>query len=126
MRVTVVGLGPGPADLLTAAAQRWLAQSEVPVFARTRFHPALDGVAFDSLDDVYEGAASLADVDALLVQRLLGSSVDVVLAVPGDGVLGESVLSGLRAAGVVVEVLPGVPLGIGALACAGVDAADGV
>jgi len=126
MRVTVVGLGPGPADLLTLAASRLLGQSDVPVVARTRFHPALDGLNVSSLDDVYDAASSLAEVDALLVQRLLAVGSDVVLAVPGDGVLGESMVRSLRAAGASVDVVPGVPLALGALAVAGIAAADGV
>src|SRR6185436_7936046 len=94
---------------------------------RTRLHPALDGVAVQSLDSVYETAASLSEVDGLLVDRLLAAgNDDVVLAVPGDGVLGESVLYSLRSAGVAVDVVPGVPLAIGALAATGVEASDGV
>jgi len=126
VRVTVVGLGPGPADLLTVAAAHWLRQAEVPVLARTRFHPALASLPIASLDDVYERAATLDEVDALLVERLLAVGRDVVLAVPGDGLLGESVLGGLRAAGATVEVVPGVPLAIGALTCAGIDTPDGL
>jgi len=124
--VTVIGLGPGPAELLTLAAQRWLTQTAVPVFARTRLHPALEGVACVGLDSVYESAPTLGEVDGLLVARLLASGGDVVLAVPGDGVLGESILSGLRAAGASVGVVAGVPLGIGALAAAGIEVSDGV
>jgi tetrapyrrole methylase family protein/MazG family protein len=123
MRVTVVGLGPGPADLLTGAAVRALQQSRV--VARTRLHPALDALDVESLDDVYDQAVSLADVETGLVERLLGAAGDVVLAVPGDGLLGESVVQRLRDEGAQVDVVPGVPLGVGALAAAGVDATDG-
>src|SRR5438105_1278281 len=125
MRVTAVGLGPGPSDLLTVAAQRLLGQARVPLVARTRFHPALDGLAVTSLDSVYEHATSLADVDDALVAELVAMGDDVVLALPGDGTLGESVLDRLRSAGVEVDVVPGVPLGIGALAAAGLSAVDG-
>jgi tetrapyrrole methylase family protein / MazG family protein len=126
VRVTVVGLGPGPADLLTSAALRLLQQPDRPIFARTRFHPALAGFAFTSLDAVYDQAASLADVEQTLVSRLLDAGDDIVLAVPGDGVLGESVLGRLREAGATVEVVPGVALAIGALAGVGLSASDGV
>ncbi len=125
MRVTVVGLGPGPSSLLTVAALE--AARGTRVVARTRFHPALSALdaEFESLDEVYDRATSLADVEAGLVERLLATGDDVVLAVPGDGVLGESVLQRLRSAGAVIDVVPGVPLGVGALAAAGLDATDG-
>jgi tetrapyrrole methylase family protein / MazG family protein len=126
MRVTVVGLGPGPADLLTAAAVRLLHQPDRPVFARTALHPALAGLSVQGLDAVYEHAASLVEVETTLVRQLLDAGEDIVLAVPGDGVLGESVLERLREAGASVEVMPGVPLAVGALAAVGLSAADGV
>src|SRR5207253_440343 len=47
------------------------------------------------------------------------------LAVPGDGILGEAVLRRLRDAGARVEVVPGVPLGVSALAAAAMPAVDG-
>jgi tetrapyrrole methylase family protein/MazG family protein len=129
MRVTVVGLGPGPAEWISAAGVARLRTPGLRVFARTRLHPALttvlDGLAWASLDDVYEQAASLAEVESAIVSRLVASGSDVVLAVPGDGVLGESVLAALRLAGATVEVVPGVALAVGALLAAGVAAGDG-
>jgi tetrapyrrole methylase family protein/MazG family protein len=85
----------------------------------------LDGVAWESLDALYERAASLAEVESAIVARLVDSGSDVVLAVPGDGILGEGVLRALRAAGATVDVVPGVPLAVGALLAAGLSAADG-
>jgi tetrapyrrole methylase family protein/MazG family protein len=95
------------------------------VFARTRWHPALDGVRCESFDDVYEQAGSLEEVHAVVAERLLAAGGDAVLAVPGDGVLGEAVLARLRDGGASVDVIPGVPLGAGALASAGIAAPDG-
>ncbi len=97
------------------------------MFARTRLHPALEAlhVACESFDSIYEAADSLDTVHKQIAQRLLTAGEHVVLAVPGDGVLGEAVLVLLRAGGASVEVIPGVPLAIGALAAAGIDAADG-
>src|SRR5438105_3809506 len=130
MRVSVVGLGPGPADLVTPAAQTRLRLPGARVFVRTRFFPNLDqllaGVEWQSLDDLYEHAASMPELQSAMAKRVLeASSSEVVLAVPGDGTLGEAVLDQLRAGGAVVELVAGVPLGLAALVVAGLSAADG-
>jgi tetrapyrrole methylase family protein/MazG family protein len=100
------------------------------VFARTRLFPRLDellaGVPWKSFDSVYETAASLDGVNSTIASRLLAASDEVVLAVPGDGMLGEALLELLVAGGATVDVVPGVPLGIGALAAARVTACDGL
>ena len=130
MRVSVVGLGPGPLDWVTPAALARLRLPGARAFVRTRFFPnlerVLEGVEWQSFDDLYERSESLADVEMAMAERLLeAAESDVVLGVPGDGVLGEAVLTTLREGGAVVEVVPGVPLGVGALAAAGLAAADG-
>src|SRR5712692_358872 len=126
MRVSVVGLGPGPEDCVTAAARARLYLPGARVFARTRFFPGLErllaGVLWESFDDLYERAESLQELQIALAKRLLDaggacdairardgsdardavgptlsgnrlaaretSGLEVVLAVPGDGVLG--------------------------------------
>jgi len=129
MRVWVVGLGPGPLDLITPAALARLRTPGQRVFVRTRFFPGLaellEGIAFSSFDDVYESASTLDEVHSAIVSQLTSAGDEVVLTVPGDGVLGEAVLAHLRAAGAAVDVIPGVPLGTGALAAAGLSASDG-
>jgi tetrapyrrole methylase family protein/MazG family protein len=130
MRVSVIGLGPGPLDLITLAAKNRLHAPGARVFVRTRFFPGIDellaGVVWESFDDLYERAESLPDVYARMSERLLeAGNEDVVLAVPGDGTLGEALLDRLRGQNVRVEVLPGVALGTAALAAAGVSAPDG-
>ncbi len=126
MRVTVVGLGPGPASWLTLAAVERLGATDARVFARTRLHPALPpDLDCESFDALYERSASLAELEARMVERLLSAGTDVVLAVPGDGALGESLLGALRSAGADVDVIPGVPLAVGALASVGLAAPDG-
>jgi tetrapyrrole methylase family protein / MazG family protein len=127
MRITVVGLGPGPAEWVSPAAVACLRGERV--FARTALHLALKAldVRCESFDAVYDQAATLDDVHDAIAQRLLGASADeVALAVPGDGMLGEALLERLRAGGAEVRVVPGVPLAIGALAASGVSASDGV
>src|SRR5579859_965544 len=129
MRVSVVGLGPGPLDWITPAAVARLRLPKARVFVRTRFFPGLDallaGVDWSSFDDVYDAASSLSEVQSEIASRLLGAGDEVVLAVPGDGVLGEALLARLRDGGATLEVVPGVPLGTGALAAAGLSAPDG-
>jgi len=129
MRVSVVGLGPGPSEWISPAVIARLRTPGARVFARTRFFPGLDrildGLDWDSFDAIYETASSLEEVNASIADRVLGSGEEAVLAVPGDGMLGEAVLEPLRAAGANVEIIPGVPLGIGALAAADVGAAEG-
>src|SRR5437588_10897869 len=99
MRVTVVGLGPGPREWITPAALARLHTPGARVFARTRFFPdlerILDGLVWESFDALYETAASLDEVNALMATRLLSAGEHAVLAVPGDGTLGEAVLSRL-------------------------------
>jgi tetrapyrrole methylase family protein / MazG family protein len=129
MRITVVGLGPGPADWLSAAAVGVLRRPGALVFARTALHPALKAldVRCESFDAVYDRASTLEEVHAAIAERLLGASADeVALAVPGDGMLGEALLDRLRGGGAEVRVVPGVPLAIGALATSGVSASEGV
>jgi tetrapyrrole methylase family protein/MazG family protein len=103
------------------------------VYLRTRFFPGIEallaGVHWESFDDVYERAESLADVHEQMATRLLEAGDDgtpVVFGVPGDGTLGEAVRERLQTTGsVTIETVPGVPLGVGALASAGLPASVG-
>ena len=129
MRVSVVGLGPGPLAWISSAAVDRLRTPGARVFVRTRLFPNIDellaGLSWESFDELYETAESLDQVNRGMAERLLASGGDVVLAVPGDGTLGEAVLERLREAGAEVEVVPGVPFGVAALATAAVPATDG-
>src|SRR5260370_25694673 len=156
MRVSVVGLGPGPLDWMSPAAASRLRLPGARVFARTRFFPSLErvleGVEWQSFDDLYEQAESLAELEVAMAERLLEAGAvrdatqethlsnervapevaipesvvgEVVLAVPGDGILGEAVLARLREGGATVEVVPGMPPGVSPWAAAGLAANDG-
>src|SRR5437660_1484468 len=129
MRVSVVGLGPGPLAWISSAAIDRLRTPGARVFVRTRFFPNLDqllaGSSWESFDELYETASSLDQVNRGMAERLLASGDNVVLAVPGDGTLGEAVLERLRDGRADVEVVPGVPFGVAALAAAAQPAADG-
>src|SRR5205823_4224629 len=70
MRLSVVGLGPGPSEWIAPAATTRLRNPGARVFARTRFFPnlaeILEGVAWESFDGAYETAASFDDVNATI------------------------------------------------------------
>jgi tetrapyrrole methylase family protein/MazG family protein len=129
VRVSIVGLGPGPADWLTAAATARLHTPGARIFVRTRHFPSLgqllSGLAWESFDALYEQAASLEDVHTVMAGQLLEAGEEVVLAVPGDGAVGEAVLDRLRAGGAAVEIVPGIGSGVAAIAAANLPAADG-
>src|SRR5215467_12573635 len=112
MRVTLVGLGPGPREWITPAAINALRSPQARVFARTRHFPGLSAVLADreweSFDDLYETAASLDDVHRQMVERLLSAGDEVVLAVPGDGTIGEAIVAALLEKNTTIEVVPGI------------------
>jgi tetrapyrrole methylase family protein / MazG family protein len=129
MRVSVVGLGPGPSEWISSAAIARLRTPGARVFVRTRFFPHVEqilaGINWESFDQLYETADSLDEVHQQMAERLLSAGDEVVLAVPGDGVLGEAALRHLRDRGAQLEVVPGVALGVSALAAASMPAVDG-
>jgi tetrapyrrole methylase family protein/MazG family protein len=85
----------------------------------------LEDVSWESFDALYESAESLEQVNRSIVECLLAAGDLAVLAVPGDGLVGEAVVVLLQSGGATVNVVPGVPLGVGALAAAGLGASDG-
>jgi len=131
--LTIVGLGPGPAEWVTAGAVAVLRRPGARVFVRTALHPAvtalLGGLPYESFDAAYEAAADFPSLQQEIAGRLLrarDAGLDVVLAVPGDGVVGEALVAELGRQKQLFMVLPGVPLGLGALAAAGIPASDGL
>ncbi|MFC7878796.1 uroporphyrinogen-III C-methyltransferase [Isoptericola sp. NPDC057391] len=126
-RVTLVGAGPGAADLLTYRAWRALTTADVVVTDRL--------VPREVLDDLDPGVEVVdvgktpgrhtlpqQEIDALIVARALAGE-HVVRLKGGDpfvfGRGGEEVAA-CRAAGVPVEVVPGVSSALAAPALAGV------
>jgi tetrapyrrole methylase family protein/MazG family protein len=95
-RVTIVGLGPGDASLLTVEARDVLAAAP-EVWLRTARHPAVAGLppgpAYHSFDDVYERGASFEDVYGEIVGHVLDLAArpgGVTYAVPGHPSFGEA------------------------------------
>ena len=98
-KITVVGLGPAGPDLLTDSV-RQLLTGDLPVYLRTREHPAAsvapNAVTFD---DVYNAAETIESVYEEIVERLIVASAvtDIVYAVPGSPLIAESTVEKLRA-----------------------------
>ena len=95
--ITVVGLGPADASLLTSAA----IEAHDRRFLRTRVHPAAAAVADAvSFDDVYDEAPTFDAVYERIVERLVAeaASGDLLYAVPGSPLVLERTVELLREA----------------------------
>ena len=117
MTLSIVGLGPGSAGLLTAETAALLA-SGVPVILRTRRHPVVkelsDASAWQDCDDLYQVAGSFDAAYAAVAERVLEAAAggDVVYAVPGHPLFAErtvvEILRGSEQRGVTVRVCAAV------------------
>ena len=91
-RVTVVGLGPGGPDLVTAGTLDALEVAR-PRILRTTRHPAADLLGgTDSCDDLYDTAERIEDVYPAVVERVVALAAehgDVLYAVPGSPLVAE-------------------------------------
>jgi tetrapyrrole methylase family protein/MazG family protein len=93
MAITIVGLGPGSPAQLTVGVLEAL-RSGRPVLMRTGIHPTMAalqamGITYTTCDDLYELGNSFEEVYQAVVERVL-SYDDVVFAVPGHPLVGES------------------------------------
>ncbi len=90
--VTICGLGPGSADLVTAQTAKLLGAAET-VFLRTRHHPSADlASGATSFDDIYERADSFADVYREIADRVVDGALSTgsaVYCVPGSPLILE-------------------------------------
>lgn len=117
--ITLLGLGPGDANLLTREAWEVLAASE-RAYVRTRHHPAVAGLppqlALHDFDHLYEGAASFDDVYARIAEAVIEvartSSAGVIYAVPGHPLVGEAsvrlILGRARQLGIPTRIVAGL------------------
>jgi tetrapyrrole methylase family protein/MazG family protein len=134
--ITVVGLGPGDPALLTREA--WLLLSEADeVFLRTRQHPAIaslpDRLTLHSFDHLYDERGSFDEVYQAIVDQLMAladAPSGIVYAVPGDPMVGEATVSGVRgralSTGLRFDVVHGVSFIEPCLRAVGTDALDGL
>lgn len=136
MTITIVGLGPGELDDLSCKAFRTL-KGAGTVYLRTAQHGCVsclpqNDVDYHSFDDLYETIDEFEQVYTRIVETLLDAakSGDVVYAVPGDPLVGEStttrILAGASAAGIEVEIINGISFVEPSLTLLGVDALDGL
>ena len=118
MALTIVGLGPGPADMLSLEAQSRLMNAQ-EVFLRTRRHPTVAHLpahlTVHSFDHLYETLPTFEAVYEAIVQRvqeLAQRPQGVLYAVPGHPLMAEATVSRLleqcRRAGTEVEVVAGI------------------
>lgn len=119
MKITIVGLGPGPFGLLTSQALRTI-QEATTLYFRTSSHPALhhlpSSAPWRSFDYMDQGPADGQSVHRAIAGHLLDvarAGAEVTYAVPGDPLLDEPSARILRVmasqSGVPVDVVPGVP-----------------
>lgn len=134
--ITIVGLGPGGAELITRQAWDVLTGAD-KVYARTAQHPAVAELPEDvqcvSFDHIYENAQEFSAVYAQIASQLLQTAQkgqSVVYAVPGDPTVAEASVSAIRdgakAHAIAVRVLPGVSFVEPTLAALEADALDGL
>lgn len=126
-RVTLVGAGPGAADLLTLRAARALQQAQMVLYDNLVSQDVLDLVPPEA-QLIYVGKSASrhtlpqeAIIDLML--RLARSGRNLVRLKGGDGYIfgrgGEEALA-LAQAGIPFEVIPGITAAQGAGACAGI------
>lgn len=103
--IYLVGLGPGDAARLPVRAAQLLTGG-LPVFVRTARHPTLTAeplaaVPYTAFDDLYETGVSFDATYDAIVARLLAAEAsqrDIIYAVPGHPLVGETTIARLIAA----------------------------
>lgn len=128
--ITIVGLGPGRAELLTLEAREALRAERV--FLRTRRHPTVDELpeasAWPSFDELYERAGTFEEVYQGIAESLLREAVrgPLVYAVPGHPLVGETttrlILQQAPERGLSVQIVPGLSFVDVTLPLLGIDA----
>ncbi len=127
-RVTLVGAGPGDAELLTIKAMRALQRADVILYDDLVSNEVLDLARREAkrmLVGKRGGRASCRqeDINALMV-KLAGQGKQVVRLKSGDpmifGRAGEEIAE-LKAAGIPVDIVPGVTAALGAAARLGIS-----
>jgi len=96
MSITLLGLGPGDASLLTRQAWQTL-ENATQIYLRTCQHPVVAGLPdhlqIQSFDHLYEELGSFEDVYAQIVETVLElgrQPGDLIYAVPGHPLIAET------------------------------------
>lgn len=140
MGITVIGLGPGDSQMITRQVWEILSESDV-VYLRTERHPSVADLPtqtkYVSFDRFYESSADFSIVYEQIVEELLRlartaaqNGTDIVYAVPGHPMVGESTVSALLSAAsekeLRVKIVPGLSFVEPVLTSLGLDALDGL
>jgi len=136
MTLTIVGLGPGDIEDLSRKAWRVLKQAQT-VYLRTSQHGCVDCLpqtetTYQSFDELYETIDDFDGVYSAIVERVMAAAKigDVVYAVPGDPLVGESttirLLAQAKEAGITVEIVNGISFVEPILALVGIDGMEGL
>ncbi len=117
MKLSVVGLGPGPFCMITQAALFRMQQADI-VFIQTKRHPAVEellklGVRAEFLDDLYQQACDFDELNAAVAQRILAeTNGHTVFAASGQGLIGQAatpiLLEEARVRGIDTQIIPGI------------------
>jgi tetrapyrrole methylase family protein/MazG family protein len=116
--ITILGLGPGKAELLTREAWDWLEKLD-EIYLRTSLHPVTSGLPASlqvhSFDDIYQANEDFHDVYEEIIERILelGKRPEgVTYAVPGHPMVAEAtcpaILDRARDAGIAVHIIEGI------------------
>ena len=120
MALTVVGLGPGPLDLMTVRARDRLWNAH-DLYLQTRDHPVIahlpQSLQLHDFDAVSQRSLSREDAENTISQKLLDlaqGAEGVLYAVPGHPLIGNTFVPGLlkrgQASGISIEIIAGVSL----------------
>lgn len=98
--LTIVGLGPGSMDLISAGAKKHLLSGK-PVYFRTKVHPVVEELIelipgkIHSFDYVYETETDFDSVYGHIVDKLLTAATEqsIVYAVPGHPLVAETTVT---------------------------------
>jgi tetrapyrrole methylase family protein/MazG family protein len=129
--ITIVGLGPAGAELLTREAWDWLSQTD-ELYLRTSLHPCaaeLPGTlrvhSFDALYEKHEALVDVLDEIVRTVLELGRRAGGVSYAVPGSPWVAEEtcarILEQAKAAGIPVRVINGMSFLEPVCAALGID-----
>ncbi len=138
--IAVVGLGPGAREQVTREAETLLeaAAREGRLVVRTRIHPTVEAwpalAGVPSLDHHYEGGERFEEtytrITAEVLERAASTEGELVYAVPGHPLVGESTVQLLRreaaGRGIAVRIVPGLSFVDAVLGAVGADAGDGL
>ena len=115
-KLTVAGLGPGDAGLITRDIWARIEAAE-HIILRTRIHPTVEvldaaGISYETYDHLYEEADDFDELYASIVDDLMARArtMDVLYLVPGSPFVAERTVQLLRErtteAGGPLEILP--------------------